>query len=270
MNQPPTLAQVEAAFKVLEDSQIPVTVSRAIWAERLSEMQRQPTDEDRRYPHTVAVALEDHLGMGDSRPNLDCGLVIGRAYSLSPAMRDVIRDWYNMTPTELVQVLDLRHFDEDQQAYIKSVTLRSEEHIDPRRVAVMTKFTINAWGKFMARVAQRTEERKGEAEYARMMSRVMRLADKAKAAGIITYDFKPGKVAQRLQSEIETGRLVDAKQQREVLRQILTAAGYEELAELVKDPTYFGDEETKGTKSKSAKASEPKQSLAELMKEYEV
>lgn len=262
--------QIEQAFRVLEQNNIPTTVSREVWKARLEELSRPPTEEDRRYPHSAPVALEDHLGNGNRRPELDTSLVVGRAYSLSPAMRDVIRDTYNMTPTELVQVIDLQHFENPADALlIKTVTLRSEEHVDSRRVAVMTKFTITSWGKFMARVAQRGSERANEAEYARMLGRVMMLVQKAKDAGVITYEFKPSKIAVRLQSEIETGRLTDPKQQREILRQILTAAGFEELAELVKDPKYFG-EGTDGTTKKSTKSSEPKVTLAELMKEYEV
>ena len=62
-----------------------------------------------------------------------------------------------MTPAPLVEVIECAMYEDG--VHIRRVTLKSCEHVDPRRRAMMTKFSINAWGQFCADAKQRDADR---------------------------------------------------------------------------------------------------------------
>jgi len=153
---------------------------------RMEEQKAQPTEVDRLWPWAGKgkVSITEHLvpnvkevvtsasgvdvvlshGSAAERPTLSCRMQVGLAYSLTPGQRDVIRDRFNMTPAPLVEVIECAMYADN--IHIRCVTLKSCEHVDPRRRAMMMKFSIDAWGQFCADAKQRDadrEEAKSEA-----------------------------------------------------------------------------------------------------------
>lgn len=135
------------------------------WLERQLDKARQgPSEADLRWLVEPADTVTDHLAVNatvDARPALSCKLVVGRQYSLTPSQRDVVRDWYDMTPAPTVMVASIA-LHEGTQA-VKSVLVVSCEHVDPRRKAMLTQFSITKWGTFCDKVRQREHERAEEA-----------------------------------------------------------------------------------------------------------
>lgn len=127
---------------------LPVGNALARYAEIKEDAQRQPDADDLKWSLEQATIVAEHITLGNDRPTLDCHMVVGRAYSLTPGQRDYIRDHHNMTPAPLVEVIECAVYIGSQ--YIRRVTLRSVEHIDPRRRKVINKFTIDRWGHFMS------------------------------------------------------------------------------------------------------------------------
>jgi hypothetical protein len=134
------------------------TVMLSKWlANRASEFRAKPSEADLRWPVEQPTVVAEHITLGNDRPVLSCKLQVGRAYSLTPGQRDVVRDWFNMTPAPLIEVLEVALYPGTQ--YIQRVTLKSCEHVDPRRRRVMTKFAIDKWGEFCSQAKQRDTER---------------------------------------------------------------------------------------------------------------
>ena len=140
------------------------TQAASEWVEARVERARQgPSEADLRWLVEPADTVTDHLAVdaaNDARPALSCKLVVGRQYSLTPAQRDVVRDWYDMTPAPTVKVASIA-LHEGTQA-VKSVLVVSCEHVDPRRKAMLTQFSITKWGTFCDKVRQREHERAEE------------------------------------------------------------------------------------------------------------
>lgn len=162
---PEAVPEVEAALGVLEKWQVPCGASRAWFETAVEEMRRQPTEEDMLWPFTPPEMVGEHLSIGNDRPTLSCALVTGRAYSLTPGQRDYIRDHYNMTPAKLVKVIELAFYPGGK--YIRRVTLVSEEHIDPRRRAMVVKLSIDNWGRFCTEAKKNDEDRQADVEVVR-------------------------------------------------------------------------------------------------------
>ena len=231
---------IRQAFEVLRTHKIPHTTSLEAFEDMLDSLRRKPDADDERWPLVEVVDVTTHLTDEDERPVFSAALMIGRAYSLSPAQRDVVRKWFNMTPAPLVEVIDLKLFDGTK--FVQHVVLRSCEHIDPRRKRVMNKFTIDRWGKFMSQVQARETEIAAERELERYTGRIVTLMDNAKAAGIRVGKTVAGYLASRLQAEVNENRASDdPKRIREILRKLLISHNEHELARLVKEPKYWPD-----------------------------
>jgi len=97
--------------------------------QRIEDARVQPTDDDRRWPLSPPEVIGEHLSVGDSRPELSCALVVGRAYSLTPGQRDYVRERFNMTPAPLVRVTEVALYPGTQ--LIRRVTLVSEVPAEP-------------------------------------------------------------------------------------------------------------------------------------------
>lgn len=152
------LASVEEALNLLDRVQLPTRIVREALRDRLDDIRRQPTDDDKRWPLEPPLHIAEHVSLGDDRPELSCRLVVGRAYSLTPGQRDVIRERWGMTPAPLIEVVEVALFSESK--YVKRVVLRNCEHVDlSRRRHVVTKLTIDSWGQFMSAAKQKDQER---------------------------------------------------------------------------------------------------------------
>lgn len=132
-------------------------------AAQVAKARSGPSEADLRWPVEPQDTVTDHLAVdptSDARPPLSCRLVVGRQYSLTPAQRDVIRDWFDMTPAPTVKVVAVSMYAGTQA--VKHVHIVSCEHVDPRRRAMLTQFSITSWGEFCDKVRQREIERMEE------------------------------------------------------------------------------------------------------------
>lgn len=171
------LRAINGAIRTLGEWGLPTRLVMEALDERLEEQRVQPTEVDRLWPLARRVGITEHLvpnvkevvtsasgvdvvlshGSAAERPTLSCRMQVGMAYSLTPGQRDVIRDRFNMTPAPLVEVIECAMYEDG--VHIRRVTLKSCEHVDPRRRAMMTKFSIDAWGQFCADAKQRDADR---------------------------------------------------------------------------------------------------------------
>lgn len=171
------LRAINGAIRTLGEWGLPTRLVMEALDERLQEQRVQPTEVDRLWPLARRISITEHLvpnvkevvtsaagvdvvlshGSAAERPTLSCRLQVGMAYSLTPGQRDVIRDRFNMTPAPLVEVIECAMYSDN--IHIRRVTLKSCEHVDPRRRAMMTKFSIDAWGQFCADAKQRDADR---------------------------------------------------------------------------------------------------------------
>lgn len=171
------LRAINGAIRTLGEWGLPTRLVMEALDERLEEQRVQPTEVDRMWPLARRISITEHLvpnvkevvtsasgvdvmlshGGDRERPTLSCRLQVGMAYSLTPGQRDVIRDRFNMTPAPLVEVIECAMYSDN--IHIRRVTLKSCEHVDPRRRAMMTRFSIDAWGQFCADAKQRDADR---------------------------------------------------------------------------------------------------------------
>jgi hypothetical protein len=123
--------------------------------------QRQPTADDLKYKLTPAATASEHLvGHGtDERPPLSTRLVVGRAYSLTPGQRDVLRERYGLTPTRTIIVTGYNTFEPVHPGVIRWVTIKSNMHVDDTRKHILISATIGDFGHFMATAEQRDRDR---------------------------------------------------------------------------------------------------------------
>lgn len=156
------VAKIQAALDTLAEYKLPCQGVSDAFARMLEEARVQPSEADQRWPLTQPEYVGEHLALGDDRPTLSCRLVAGRSYSLSPGQRDYIRDRFNMTPARLVKVIEVAVFPGTQ--LIRLVRLVSEEHVDPRRRRMMTKFTIDRWGEFCDQARANDEARRASTD----------------------------------------------------------------------------------------------------------
>lgn len=184
------LRAINGAIRTLGEWGLPTRLVMEALDDRLEEQRVQPTEVDRLWPWAGKgkMSITEHLvpnvkevvtsasgvdvvlshGSAAERPTLSCRLQVGMAYSLTPGQRDVIRDRFNMTPAPLVEVLECAMYEDN--VHIRRVTLKSCEHVDPRRRAMMTKFSIDAWGQFCADAKQRDADREEAKEKAQSES----------------------------------------------------------------------------------------------------
>jgi len=185
---------------------VPTKAADEWLAVRMEMLTAVPTEVDRLWPWAGKgkVSITEHLvpnvkeivtsasgvdvvlshGSAAERPTLSCRLQVGMAYSLTPGQRDVIRDRFHMTPAPLVEVIECAMYADN--IHIRRVTLKSCEHVDPRRRGVMTKFSIDEWGQFCADAKRRDIDREEAKEKAQSES-------EAPDAGKTTKTAKPTK-----------------------------------------------------------------------------
>lgn len=163
----------------------------ALWAEHnhwLETVDLGPITEDDRHWATQLPepsSIEQHVANGTFEVLSAARCHVGRHYTLSPGQREVIREIAEMTPTKEVIVTNVTLFpDED---VIRSFTIRSTEHIDPRRRHVAREVVITPAWKFFASAATKDkerEERNAAAEAARLGEPKAPKVPKAQSIGL--------------------------------------------------------------------------------------
>jgi hypothetical protein len=154
------IAQVETALKTLAAYGYNVT---SVWAEHnawLASLDvRAVTDHDRTWatqlPEPANVA--DHMAGGTFEVLTAARAHVGRQYTLSPGQREVLRDAYGLTPTETITLIDVELFPSED--VIWSLTLKSNEHIDPKRKHVLREVVLQPAAAFFESAALKDKAR---------------------------------------------------------------------------------------------------------------
>lgn len=146
------------AFTFLQSVGIKVSGVLDQYEQDHAEALREPSEADYTFPFKPPLHIGDHLSMGGGRPILDSGLYVGRSYSLSPGQRQTLRDWYDLTPSQTVQVIGFSLFPDGK--CIRQVRLECNIHITEvqRRKHLLLAVTIDHWGVFCRQASQRDAE----------------------------------------------------------------------------------------------------------------
>lgn len=141
------IEQIETYIKYLDSQGLDM---KPVWAQyrELVERERtaQPDVLDLQYIcPCVQPTISEHVWRGQKQVLSPTNIFKGYSYTLSPGQRQWLRDNYGMTPTETVTILDLGIWPGNHP---KSIILRSDEHVDPKRRHVLIKVSINRPGKF--------------------------------------------------------------------------------------------------------------------------
>jgi hypothetical protein len=253
---------------------VPTKAADEWLAVRMESLTAVPSAHDLMWPWVGQEGIDEHLAgtATDVRPVLSCRAQVGRSYCLSPSQRDVVRQWFNMTPAPTVEVIELATYADGK--HIRRMRLKSCEHVDPRRRAVMTMCAIDKWGEFCHAVTVRERERSEAAELEKFTQRITNLLDKAKEHGV-KHRLNSGGIANELHAHAlaqgwELGTTKTAALIRDAMKVMLCEKGELELAKLVQSPKFWDTTEGEKPKSKSGKPSAKAVNLAQLMNEYGV
>lgn len=90
----------------------------------------------------------------------------GHAVKLTPGQRAVLRDDYDLTPTALVEIVEVEVYSPPHRDIIRAVTIASQLPAEQRR-HVLSTARIDRFGEFLKRASDRekqlTEEREAKA-----------------------------------------------------------------------------------------------------------
>lgn len=147
------LDQIETYIKYLDSQGLDM---KPVWAQlrEMTERERtaKPDELDLQYICPCVIpTISEHVWRGQKQVLSPTNIFKGYSYTLSPGQRQWLRDNYGMTPTETVTILDLGVWPGNHP---KSITLRSDEHVDPRRRHVLVKATITRPGRFFHEAQQ--------------------------------------------------------------------------------------------------------------------
>jgi hypothetical protein len=155
--------EINIALTLLKSVGLKTAQVEADLEQLTSDVMRVPTQDDLRWPLSPPEEIGAHLSLGSDRPILDCKLVRGRSYGLTPGQRDILRDWYSLTPTRTIEVTNIELFDPAIYGYVnlvRSVTLRSNIHVEEhKRKHMLISCVIDNWGAFCTAAKRRDEER---------------------------------------------------------------------------------------------------------------
>lgn len=273
-----SLAQVESALRVLTAQGYD---TQALWAEHnawLEAMERRPVTEfDRQWATRLArMSLGEHYSRVKDRDGWDVGneaavlaaslCHAGRQFRLSPGQRAVLREWYGLTPTRLVELVGVETFADCD--VISAFTIRNAQHIDAReRRHALVEVRVHPAAEFFAAGKHQDDVYAATTEADRFLARVERLIDRARREKVEHGLSAPGGVAHQLHAEVLARHVAldDHSAIRELLRSILVSRGESALAELVKEPRFFPAEEKV---KQSAQPVAPKRTVRNMALDY--
>lgn len=156
--------QIETALKLLTSQGYD---THAIWEDHnawlLTLDTRECTDDDRRWAtqNPMPSTIEEHFVDGEPELLTAARCHVGRQYTLSPGQRDVLRERYGLTPTMTVKATNVELFSAED--VIWSVTLKSTEHVDPKRRHVLNEVVLCPAATFFRDADIKDKERELEA-----------------------------------------------------------------------------------------------------------
>jgi hypothetical protein len=248
--------KLREAIDVLDSASLPVREAAQRLADLITESETHvPTS----YPSAFRIRssarpITEHLTENrDMIPvNLHSPSSNGRIFTLTPAQRSVLADRYGMTPTTEVVVSEVDVWPADPTC-VRSITLKSTEHVPEHRRHVLSACVIEDWVSFCTAVETSEANQAILKERERLSARLDRLWDRAVKSGH-TPSIKPGKILTRWWSAIDAIPFTDDRPQhiRDALREILAEHGEIELCKLVREPAYFIDDTEKSAKRDAA------------------
>lgn len=158
------LDQIEGAMRTLESYGYDVS---AIWKEHhayLAEFDtRTPSDHDAKWAtrNEAPGALEDHISDGKFEVLTAAEAFQDRQFVLSAGQRDTLRERHGLTPAQTIVLSNAVTFPKTR--VLASITIKSAEHIDPRRRRhVLVEAVITNPAEFFEVSAARDKEREAE------------------------------------------------------------------------------------------------------------
>lgn len=159
-----SIEQIETALKCLTSHGY---ATEALWAEHKAWVDsldaRQPTDDDRKWASRSAkpVGMKDHFANGLPEVLTAAQAWEGRQYLLSPGQRDVLRERYGLTPSKVVEVVEVGMF--AGTSIIHSITLKSALHVEEhKRKHVLSAVVISPAADFFSTAAAKDAARQDD------------------------------------------------------------------------------------------------------------
>lgn len=246
------IEHIEQALRTLEAYEYD---TKSVWAEHNAWLQtldaREPDAEDFAWATQNAApsSILEHAGDGKFEQLTAGNCFVGRQFTLSSGQRDLLRERHGLTPTREVEITNVTTFKDTN--IIWSFSLKSTEHIDPRRRKhVLVETTIAPAAHFFKNAAHLDSNSAEQADAKRMIARVERLIKRADEQKVKHKLHKPGTVGLQLHGIVRTERITDPKIVRETLRGILISRGEDALAELVKEPSAWPVDSVEPTTAK--------------------
>lgn len=262
-----TSKEIRSALTVLENAGFKITELEETY---LTLRLRMETYVPANYPDSYRIrsaplSISEHLTESrDLIPaNLHSPTSNGRIYTLTSAQRSVLSKRYGMTPTKEVKLVELAVWPASPTC-VRHIIIASTDHVPAHRKHLLSSAVIDDWVTFCHAVETVEQNEIANREKDRFESRITRLFDRADEAGI-TYSCKKGQVVFKLMAEYDSIPAGDDKPEkvRNALKHILSSLGEHDLANLVKEQTFFIDDETKGKKARISD-----ESFASLLTQY--
>lgn len=204
----------------------------------------------------TARSVTEHLTENrDMIPaNLHSPTSNGRIFTLTSAQRGILAERYGMTPTTEVVVTEVDVWPADTTC-VRSITIKSTEHIPDTRKHILSACVIDDWVAFCTAVDTRAANDLVIKERERLSARLDRLWDRAERAGV-TPTIKPGKILTRWWAAIDALPTSDDRPAhiRDALRDLLIEHGEHALAALIREPAYYTDDTERSAKRDAAAA----------------
>lgn len=158
--------EIESALKLLTSQGY---TTSDIWKEHNEWIQasdaRQPTQFDKDWASHADVEqpISEHLEFAGCPLLSPTYVQAGRQYTLTPGMRDVLRERYGLTPTATVVLTNVGFFSNELKV-IWSITLSSAEHIPQTRTRVLKAVVLQPASQFFHDAAIHDKAREAEAK----------------------------------------------------------------------------------------------------------
>lgn len=260
--------QIVEALNVIEAAKIDGALVSGLRTQFDSLRRQLETHVPKEYPQSARIrltplSLTDHLESQEMIPSNLHESNAGRMYKLTKGQRQVLRDRYHLTPTKEVVLVDIQVWPAARDC-VRSVTIKSTEHVPENRKHLLNACVIDDWAAFCEAVRIAEANAEIQAEIDKRKDQLATFLDRVKkthnltprtAAGTILVKWLAG-----CDTVIETGDVQkDQQLYRDELRKALISFGEHQIAAFVKDLVTV-----KETKSSSASTA----TFASLLEKY--
>lgn len=151
-------ARFRAAVDALDAQGFDTAAIRAEHAAREVRTIRPPSASDIAFPLNTPVSWVPHFKDGQPPVLTNSTLRVGARLQLSPGQRSTLRDRYELTPTRVVEVVNIELFENTR--YIRELTLRSDIHVsEHQRKHILVHCRISDFGAWYSSSIELDRER---------------------------------------------------------------------------------------------------------------